>query len=116
MRSSDSPGVDPGLLQRDGFEEYGPPTTAYNLFSRWSRKRFWTEMLETLATATDNVAIDTTYVKAQRSALGGTPTGPCCTEDRPIARWKHYENPCLDRCDRPSVSAPAHPRQHSRRR
>ena len=54
--------------------EYGPHTTVYNRFNRWSRKRFWTGMLEALANAgkaTSNVAIDATYVKAQRSAFGG---------------------------------------------
>jgi len=55
-----------GCRWQDCPEEYGPPTTVYN--------RFWTGMLEALAmagAATDNVAIDATYVKAQRSAFGG---------------------------------------------
>src|ERR1700690_1257603 len=63
-----------GCRWQDCPEAYGPPTTVYNRFNRWSRKRFWTGMLEALATAgaaTDNVAIDATYVKAQRSAFGG---------------------------------------------
>ncbi len=63
-----------GCRWQDCPEDYGPPTTVYNRFNRWSRKRFWTGMLEALATAnaaTDNVAIDATYVKAQRSAFGG---------------------------------------------
>ena len=55
-------------------KEYGPHTTVYNRFNRWSRKRFWTDMLEALATAgavTASASIDSTYVKAQRSAFGG---------------------------------------------
>jgi len=55
-----------GCRWQDCPEEYGPPTTVYN--------RFWTGMLEALAmagAATGNVAIDATYVKAQRSAFGG---------------------------------------------
>ncbi|MEL6112514.1 MAG: IS5 family transposase [Pseudomonadota bacterium] len=54
--------------------DYGPHTTIYNRFNRWSRKRFWTDMLEALATAgavTKSTSIDSTYVKAQRSAFGG---------------------------------------------
>jgi len=54
--------------------EYGPHTTIYNRFNRWSRKRFWTGMLEALAAAgavTTSAAIDSTYVKAQRAAFGG---------------------------------------------
>lgn len=54
--------------------EYGPHTTVYNRFNRWSRKQFWTDFLEALASAgavTKSAAIDSTYVKAQRSAFGG---------------------------------------------
>jgi len=55
-------------------KEYGPHTTVYNRFNRWSRKRFWTDLLEALArtgAVTKSAAIDSTYVKAQRSAFGG---------------------------------------------
>ena len=43
-------------------------------FNRWSRRRFWLKLLETLAASgavTRSTAIDSTYVKAQRSAFGG---------------------------------------------
>lgn len=62
-----------GCRWQDCPADYGPHTTIYNRFNRWSRKRFWTGMLEALAkagAATDNVAIDATYVKVQRSAFG----------------------------------------------
>ncbi len=67
-----------GCRWQDCPAEYGPYTTVYNRFNRWSRKRFWTAMLEALAQAgatTQNVAIDSTSIKVQRSAFGGTPTG-----------------------------------------
>lgn len=54
--------------------DYGPPTTIYNRYNRWSRKRFWIGLLEALADAgavTRSTSIDSTYVKAQRSAFGG---------------------------------------------
>jgi len=54
--------------------EYGPPTTIYNRFNRWSRRRFWIRLLEALAASgavTKSTAIDSTYVKAQRAAHGG---------------------------------------------
>lgn len=54
--------------------EYGPHTTIYNRFHRWSRRRFWSGLLEALArvgAVTTIVAVDSTYVKAQRSAFGG---------------------------------------------
>jgi transposase len=63
-----------GCRWQDCPQEYGPSTTVYNRFNRWSRKRLWIGMLEALAkagAATDNVAIDATYVKVQRSAFGG---------------------------------------------
>lgn len=54
--------------------DYGPSTTVYNRFNRWSRRRFWLGFLEALAgsgAVTKSTAIDSTYVKAQRSAFGG---------------------------------------------
>jgi len=54
--------------------EYGPATTVYNRFNRWSRRRFWTELVEALATSgavCKSTAIDSTYIKAHRSAHGG---------------------------------------------
>ena len=54
--------------------DYGPSTTIYNRFNRWSRRRLWIGLLEALAASgavTKSTAIDSTYVKAQRSAFGG---------------------------------------------
>jgi transposase len=62
-----------GCRWQDCPAEYGPYTTVYNRFNRWSRKRFWTNMMEALASAgaaIDSVAIDSTYIKVQRSAFG----------------------------------------------
>ena len=53
--------------------DYGPYTTIYNRFNRWSRKRFWINLLEALAGAgaiAKSTSIDSTYVKAQRAAFG----------------------------------------------
>lgn len=54
--------------------EYGPVTTVYNRFNRWSARGFWLKLLDALVDAgavTKSTAIDRTYVKAQRSAFGG---------------------------------------------
>ena len=54
--------------------EYGPSTTVYNRFNRWSRRGFWLSLLQALVDAgavTKSTAIDSTYVKAQRAAFGG---------------------------------------------
>jgi len=54
--------------------EYGPSTTIYNRFNRWSRRRFWANLVEALAASgvvTRSTSIDSTYVKAHRCAHGG---------------------------------------------
>lgn len=54
--------------------EYGPATTIYNRFNRWSRRRFWGDLVEALASSgavTTSASIDSTYIKAHRSAHGG---------------------------------------------
>ena len=63
-----------GCRWQDCPAEYGPSTTVYNRFNRWSHKRFWLKLLEDLAATgavTKSTAVDSTYVKAQRSAFGG---------------------------------------------
>ena len=49
---------------------YGPPTTIYNRFYRWSRRGLWQRMLEALAAAEpgDTHLLDSTAAKAHRSA------------------------------------------------
>ena len=63
-----------GCRWKDCPTEYGPPTTIYNRFNRWSRRNIWTDILDALV-ATGVLAlsgsIDSTYVKAHRSADGG---------------------------------------------
>jgi len=59
---------------RDCPVEYGPHTTVYNRYNRWSRRGFWRAMLAALAEAgwvAETAALDSTYVKAHRSAHGG---------------------------------------------
>jgi transposase len=63
-----------GCRWRDCPAAYGPRTTVYNRFNRWSRRGFWKAMLTALAKAGwsgEAAAIDSTYVRAQRSAHGG---------------------------------------------
>ena len=96
-------------------QEYGPHTTVYNRFNRWSRKRFWTGMLEALAAAgaiTTSTSIDSTYVKAQRSAFGGK--GGEVARHRSVARRPDQQTSYPNRCDRSSIRTPAHARQRQR--
>ena len=63
-----------GCRWRDVPPEYGPATTVYNRYNRWSRRGFWRAMLAALAEAgwvAETAALDSTYVKAHRSAYGG---------------------------------------------
>ena len=52
---------------------YGPSTTVYNRFNRWSRRGLWQRLFAALVTtdAADTQIIDSTTAKAHRSAGGG---------------------------------------------
>jgi putative transposase len=55
-------------------EAYGPATTIYNRFVRWARRGIWENLFRALAgqgRATDVQMIDSTHIKAHRSAAGG---------------------------------------------
>ena len=63
-----------GARWRDCPAEYGPYTTVYNRFNRWSRQGIWLAMFETLtgrSAVIGSGAIDSSHVKAHRSAAGG---------------------------------------------
>jgi transposase len=75
-----------GARWRDCPEVYGPYTTIYNRFNRWSRQGVWSELFYALTGVRDVVsgAIDATYVKAHRSAAGAK-GGPSPTPSEPRA-------------------------------
>ena len=54
--------------------EYGPATTIYNRFVRWAERGVWERLFRELAArgrSTETQMIDTTQIKAHRSASGG---------------------------------------------
>lgn len=54
--------------------EYGPHTTIYNRFIRWAKRGVWERMFTELSRrgrSTETQSIDSTHVKAHRSAAGG---------------------------------------------
>jgi len=69
-----------GARWRDCPSEYGPYTTIYNRFNRWSRQDVWTDIFFALTGSTGRIgtmSIDSTHIKAHRSAdgaKGGTST------------------------------------------
>ena len=53
--------------------EYGPPTTIYNRFARWAERGVWERLFRELAAhgrSGETQMIDSTHVKAHRSASG----------------------------------------------
>jgi transposase len=54
--------------------EYGPHTTIYNRFVRWAKRGVWERLFNDLASrgrSNETQMIDSTHVKAHRSASGG---------------------------------------------
>lgn len=75
-----------GARWRDCADAYGPYTTVYNRFNRWSRQGVWSEIFYALTGVHDVVsgAVDSPYVKAHRSAAGAK-GGPSRTLSAPPA-------------------------------
>ena len=70
-----------GARWRDCPAIYGPYTTVYNRFNRWSRQGIWTDLFYALTGSTGiygSLAMDSSYVKAHRSAAGAK-GGPSTT-------------------------------------
>lgn len=62
-----------GLRWRAIPAEYGPRTTLFNRFDRWSRRGLWQDLLAALSACVeppDTVMLDSTAVRAHRSAAG----------------------------------------------
>src|ERR1700681_1374942 len=62
-----------GARWRDCPPGYGPYTTVYNRFNRWSRQGVWTDIFCALTGTTGRIgtmSIDSTHIKAHRSAAG----------------------------------------------
>ena len=63
-----------GCRWQDCPPEYGPSTTIYNRFNRWSGRQLWSRILDALVAKgvlALSASIDSSYVKAHRSAHGG---------------------------------------------
>jgi len=63
-----------GCRWKDCPPEYGPPTTIYNRFVRWAERGVWERLFRELAArgrSEEIQMIDSTHIKAHRSASGG---------------------------------------------
>src|ERR1700722_3917875 len=70
-----------GARWRDCPPVYGPYTTVYNRFNRWSRQGVWSDIFYALTGSTGMVgtmSIDSTHIKVHRSAAGAK-GGPSTT-------------------------------------
>ena len=86
-----------GARWRDCPAAYGPYTTIYNRFNRWSRQGVWSGVFAALTGSTGMIgtmAIDATHIKAHRSAAGAK--GGLPSRDRPLAWRANDEDPCPD--------------------
>ena len=95
-----------GCRWRDAPAHYGPHKTLYNRFVRWERKDVWVGLFERLDEAggpPEAVMLDSTHVKAHRSAVGGK--GGRRPGDRPLTRRAHDQDPCRRRRARPATAA-----------
>ena len=83
--------------------EYGPPTTVYNRFNRWSGRGVWQRLFEQMAAAGDvpvELSPDSSHVKAHRSASGAKGRARRMRRGaggRPLARRAHVQDPLLGR-------------------
>ena len=62
-----------GCRWRDVPSAYGPPTTIYNRYHRWAQRGIWQRIFERMAAAgpvPEELSLDSSHVKAHRSALG----------------------------------------------
>jgi transposase len=72
-----------GARWRDCPSDYGPYTTVYNRFNRWSRQGVWQDIFYALTGSTGVIggvtaSVDSMHIKAHRSAAGAK-GGPSIT-------------------------------------
>ena len=95
----------------DAPPDYGPRKTLYNRYVRWAVKGVWGRLFEALAQADGppaQVLIDSSAVKAHRSAAGGK--GGAKSGRRALARRANDQNPRADRRPMPTDRVHAHGR------
>jgi transposase len=67
-------GLKVGCRWQDTPAAYGPHTTIYNRYNRWSQRGIWQRLFEKIAAVgpvPTELMLDSSHVKAHRSAAGG---------------------------------------------
>src|SRR6516162_6831474 len=87
-----------GARWRDCPPEYGPYTTTYNRFNRWSKRGRWGAIFEALANCgKHSVILSIERPRSRHIALPAAEKGGARTGDRPLARRTHHENSRAER-------------------
>ena len=90
-----------GARWRDCPEVYGPYTTIYNRFNRWSRQGIWTDIFYALTGSTGmygSASVDSTYIHISRpTAPQPAQKGGLQQRHRPLSRRTNHQNPRADR-------------------
>ena len=106
-----------GARWRDCPPAYGPYTTIYNRFNRWSRQGIWFEMFEALTGSTgSSERFRSTARQSRPTARQPVEKGGVRRSHRPLARRTHDKDPRADRCCGTPSRSSAQPRQRPRRR
>src|SRR5690348_17481562 len=104
-----------GARWRDCPPEYGPYTTIYNRFNRWSRQGIWLDMFKAL---TGSAAVfgtpQSTVLTSKHTAPPAAEKGGLRRSDRALARRPHDRDPRVDRRTGPAADSARRAGQHAR--
>jgi transposase len=106
-----------GARWRDCPPEYGPYTTIYNRFNRWSKRGHWQAIFKALANGGKDavtLSIDSTSIKAHRSASGGK--GGSMNRRSVVHAVDAHQNPRTERCGLQTLRISSHSRPGRRYR
>ena len=100
-----------GARWRDCPSEYGPYTTIYNRFNRWSKQGIWEDVFYALSGSSGvigSTAVDSTHIKG--IARQPAQKGGLRTRHRPLARRTVDQNSRHNRSGRAAAGLRHHPR------
>src|SRR6516165_2491289 len=82
-----------GCRWQDCPSVYGPPTTIYNRFRRWTMRGIWRRLFEALAHADPAMVKPSTARRPKRTVQQRAEKGGRGAGDWPLARGPDHENP-----------------------
>ena len=91
-----------GLMWKDAPDVYGPPKTLYNRWTRWSRMGVFARIMAALAQEAqqiDMLMIDSTHLKAHRTASSLRAKKGVWTPDRALEGRDEFEIARRFRCE-----------------